>query len=47
MILSEKVDIYSFGVVLFEVLCGKPPVMKDPNRYKHEVHVLEWVIINR
>ena len=47
LILSEKIDIYSFGVVLFEVVCGKPPVIKDLELYpNNDVHIVEWVIIN-
>ena len=48
LILSEKIDIYSFGVVLFEVVCGKPPVIKDLELYSdNDIHIVEWVIINR
>jgi serine/threonine protein kinase len=27
--LTEKSDVYSFGVVLCEVVCGRPPIMRD------------------
>ncbi|EXB77674.1 Receptor-like protein kinase FERONIA [Morus notabilis] len=38
--LSEKSDVYSFGVVLCEVLCGRPPIMR--NARKGEVSLSEW-----
>ncbi|EXB77673.1 Receptor-like protein kinase FERONIA [Morus notabilis] len=38
--LSEKSDVYSFGVVLCEVLCGRPPIMR--NAEKRQVSLAEW-----
>ena len=44
MVLTEKVDIYSFGVVIFETICGQVPVMKDPKQRQRDIHLVEWVI---
>ncbi|KAJ4973159.1 hypothetical protein NE237_006333 [Protea cynaroides] len=38
--LTEKSDVFSFGVVLFEVLCARPVL--DKNRVKEEVNLAEW-----
>ena len=27
--LTEKSNVYSFGVILCEVLCGRPPIMRN------------------
>ncbi|XP_062106463.1 receptor-like protein kinase FERONIA [Humulus lupulus] len=32
--LTEKSDVYSFGVVLCEVLCGRPPILRNVERRK-------------
>ena len=45
LILSEKVDIYSFGVVLFEALCGKPPLIRDRGSANNKIHIVDWVLI--
>ena len=45
LILSEKVDIYSFGVVLFEALCGKPPLIRDHGSANNKIHIVDWVLI--
>lgn len=38
--ISEKSDVYSYGVVLLEIITGKKPV--DPS-FPDEQHVIQWV----
>jgi serine/threonine protein kinase len=42
--LTEKIDIYSFGVVLFEAICGKPPLMELQGMGGSHINIIEWVI---
>ncbi|KAJ4756535.1 Leucine-rich repeat protein kinase family protein [Rhynchospora pubera] len=37
--LSEKSDVFSFGVVLLEIITAKPPIIAGPER----VHLAKWV----
>ncbi|XP_054802718.1 receptor-like protein kinase FERONIA [Prosopis cineraria] len=39
--LTEKSDVYSFGVVLLEVLCGRPPLLRNVEKKKTSLVV--WV----
>ncbi|KAI5061799.1 hypothetical protein GOP47_0022338 [Adiantum capillus-veneris] len=47
MKLTEKVDIYSFGVLLFEVVCGKNAIFIDASQ--QQTNIVEWAkaFINR
>jgi serine/threonine protein kinase len=38
--LTEKSDVYSFGVVLCEVLCGRPPLIRNAD--KEQLSLAEW-----
>ncbi|GLJ11531.1 hypothetical protein SUGI_0169990 [Cryptomeria japonica] len=40
MKITEKIDVYSYGVMLLEVLTGKQPI--DPS-FRDGMHILDWV----
>ena len=42
--LTQKIDIFSFGVVLLEALCGQPPILKDTKTKNADIHIVEWVL---
>ncbi|XP_073040903.1 probable serine/threonine-protein kinase At1g01540 [Primulina eburnea] len=39
--LNEKSDIYSFGILIMEIITGRSPV--DYNRPKEEVNLIDWL----
>lgn len=39
--LTEKSDIYSFGVVLLEIICGRPPIIA--NLSEERLNIVQWV----
>ncbi|XP_057753723.1 receptor-like protein kinase FERONIA isoform X1 [Arachis stenosperma] len=39
--LTLKSDVYSFGVVLLEVLCARPPLIRNVD--KHKASLVDWV----
>ncbi|XP_043693585.1 probable L-type lectin-domain containing receptor kinase S.7 [Telopea speciosissima] len=39
---TEKTDVFSFGVVILEVACGRRPIEKDVNNHK-VVNLVDWV----
>ena len=41
--LTTKVDIYSFGVVILEAVCGRQPVLKDPKTKNKDILIADWV----
>jgi len=43
--LTEKSDVYSFAVVLFEALCARPAL--NPSLPKEQVSLAEWALYNK
>lgn len=45
-IATEKTDVFSYGVVILEVACGRRPIVKDGNDYygnNKMVNLVDWV----
>lgn len=40
--LTENSDVFSFGVVLFEIICGRSPI--NANLAEEELNLIQWVI---
>lgn len=39
-IVSVRTDVYSFGVLLFQLISGRPVIDEDNG---HSQHILQWV----
>ncbi|KAK4744084.1 hypothetical protein SAY87_010396 [Trapa incisa] len=40
---TEKTDVFSYGIVILEVACGRRPIERDPSNQKMVVHLVDWV----
>ncbi|KAK4724233.1 hypothetical protein R3W88_027012 [Solanum pinnatisectum] len=38
---SKETDVYSFGIVVLEIACGRKPI--DPKAEEHRVNIVDWV----
>jgi serine/threonine protein kinase len=43
--LSEKSDVYSFAVILLELISGEPPMPTDNSRVAGHLNIVAWVTV--
>ncbi|KAH7297453.1 hypothetical protein KP509_26G070500 [Ceratopteris richardii] len=41
-IATHSIDVYAFGVVLFELVSGKPPMIQATTRMGEFLHIVQW-----
>ncbi|KAH7297417.1 hypothetical protein KP509_26G068900 [Ceratopteris richardii] len=41
-IATHSIDVYAFGVVLFELVSGKPPMIQLATRTGEYIHIVQW-----
>ncbi|KAM0906983.1 hypothetical protein ACQ4PT_016430 [Festuca glaucescens] len=40
---SWLLDVYGFGVVLLEIACGRPPLVKAQHKDDNMIHLAQWI----